>query len=236
MSTWCTRNSDEIVTETVTIDPTGRYHSDMVWYSCPDGTQQGDYYDGSIYVSPEDIPEPENKIFQTNQLAADAAVRWYQENTERIRVGSAPVIDPADQSTWDTWMKAQYDAIDIDDPIPDPPAKFRQAVDLPNQQIGTLYIKWYALGDWGVRAVIRLYLGNTATFILKVYDEAKVYNHDINLQASFRPDEYTGDTPGGFTTPTKINRYFVLNIDGVDSSDLILLDATKTYFSFAVKI
>ena len=44
---WCRVDNDNFVIEVIQTDPTGIFHESLVWYPCPDGTQQGWYKDGA---------------------------------------------------------------------------------------------------------------------------------------------------------------------------------------------
>ena len=46
---WCRLDSLNIVVEVVDEDPTGKYHPDIIWYTCEDDTEQGYIKDGVTY-------------------------------------------------------------------------------------------------------------------------------------------------------------------------------------------
>lgn len=46
---WCRIDSIQLVIEVVDVDPAGRYHPDLIWYSCPDDTEQGWIKDGVTF-------------------------------------------------------------------------------------------------------------------------------------------------------------------------------------------
>jgi DNA-binding ferritin-like protein len=46
---WCRIDNDNFVIEVIDFDPTDRFNESLVWYACPDGTQQGWIKDGTNF-------------------------------------------------------------------------------------------------------------------------------------------------------------------------------------------
>jgi hypothetical protein len=49
MASWCRIDDLQLVIEVIDFDPAGKFDASLIWYSCPDGTEQGYIKDGVTF-------------------------------------------------------------------------------------------------------------------------------------------------------------------------------------------
>jgi len=234
---WCRRNSAEYVTHTLDTNPYGYYADNIIWYDCPDETLIGDWFNGTNYITPAPIPPLDSDASVAARTAANDGMAWYFENEDRKRVAATPIIAAADQAEWDAWMKSTYDAIDAGVNPPEPPAKFRQGITMPDQELGQCTIQWHEFtgtwAGWGFKALFKT--ETTTSLGLKVYDENGGYLYALTFTQSAMYNEWVTETPAGFATPTKVARSFEIISGPLPVTDYLTLDDTKEYISLQVR-
>jgi hypothetical protein len=57
MAAWCRIDDLQLVIEVIDFDPAGKFDASLIWYSCPDGTEQGYIKDGVTFrpLTPEEV-------------------------------------------------------------------------------------------------------------------------------------------------------------------------------------
>jgi hypothetical protein len=235
--TWCRRNENEIVVEVIDFDPTGLYAPELIWYDCPDGTEQGDFWNGTDYVKPTELPPPDaNASVDALNVARDGMEIWAQDDRRRS-VGAKPLIPDTDKQDWDNWMKQVYEAQDAGTIPPEPPAFARQGIELPGDVEGQCTIAWHEFGGgwpgWGFKAMFKRQ--DITALGLKVYDENGGYLYALTFQQGDYPGEWVTETPAGYATPTKVQRSFEIIAGSAPVTDFKTLDDTVDSINLLVR-
>lgn len=202
-------------------------------------------FDGSVVTenqtlyqySAGELPPPDSEASEVAfDIVSEGQVIW-QQDRDRREVGATPIIADDDKPEFDQWMRDSFDAQDAGTIPPDPPASFRRAIDMPDQQEGQCAISWFEFTGgwpgWGFKALFKR--DDIASLGLKVYDENGGYLYALTFVESSYHGEWETETPAGFATPTKVARSFEIIAGSAPVTEFLTLDDTKEYISFIVK-